>query len=74
MSTSQDILLSSSTPSASISPDPANVKVVHVLTAWHLDIGFADTIANIVNRYLDSFYTDSAQVATHSHPVTPFCL
>jgi hypothetical protein len=48
--------------------DPSNVKAVHVLTAWHLDIGFADTIANIVNRYLDTFYTDSAQVV----PASPF--
>jgi hypothetical protein len=74
VSSSQDILLSSSIPSGSITPDPLNVKAVHVLTAWHLDIGFADTIANIVNRYLDSFYTDSAQVATHSHPVTRLVL
>jgi hypothetical protein len=52
--------------------DPSDVKVVHVLTAWHLDIGFADTIANIVNKYLDTFYTDSAQVSPRS-PFLLFC-
>lgn len=37
-------------------PFTKKIKVVHVVQSCHLDVGFADTCAGIVNRYFDKFY------------------
>lgn len=41
-------------------PGAENVTTVHFVSSCHLDVGFADTAANIVNRYgtdVSSTYT-----------------
>mgnify|MGYP006163268775 FL=1 len=46
-------------------PTPAptypNVSTVHVINSCHLDIGFADSSAGIVNRYFDHHFPYAAQ-------------
>lgn len=39
-----------------------NVSVVHVINSCHLDIGFADSAAGIVNRYFDKHIPYAANV------------
>ena len=49
-------------------PPPAftkNIKTVHVVQSCHLDVGFADTCAGIVNRYFDKFYLDVIETAAN---------
>ena len=38
------------------SPVYPDVTKVHVINSCHLDIGFADSSANIINRYFDNFF------------------
>ena len=38
------------------------VKTVHVINSCHLDIGFADSSAGIVNRYFDSHFPSVIRV------------
>jgi len=38
------------------------VKTVHVINSCHLDIGFADSSAGIVNRYFDSHFPSAIRV------------
>ena len=40
-----------------------NVTTVHLVSSCHLDVGFADTAANIVNRYFDHFFADAISTA-----------
>ena len=42
-----------------------NIKTVHVVQSCHLDVGFADTCAGIVNRYFDKFYLDVIETAAN---------
>ncbi|XP_065831101.1 uncharacterized protein [Oscarella lobularis] len=39
--------------------EPANIDTVHFVSTCHLDVGFADTAANVVNRYFDHYFHDS---------------
>eukprot|EP00118_Oscarella_pearsei_P025553 m.308367 g.308367 ORF g.308367 m.308367 type:complete len:722 (+) comp43877_c0_seq1:88-2253(+) len=47
----------------SLAFNPADVTTVHFVSSCHLDIGFADTAANIVNRYFDRFFLASISVS-----------
>ena len=38
------------------------IKTVHVINSCHLDIGFADSSAGIVNRYFDSHFPRAIEV------------
>ncbi|XP_062498804.1 uncharacterized protein LOC134176140 [Corticium candelabrum] len=44
-------------------PGAENVTTVHFVSSCHLDIGFADSAANIVNRYFDHYFTESINVS-----------
>ena len=42
---------------------PQITKTVHVINSCHLDIGFADSAANIINRYFDDHIPRALSVA-----------
>ncbi|XP_065831599.1 uncharacterized protein [Oscarella lobularis] len=39
--------------------NPLDIETVHFVSSCHLDVGFADTAANIVNRYFDNYFKAS---------------
>ena len=41
----------------------ANISTIYLVSSCHLDVGFADTSANIVNRYFDHFFPLAIEVA-----------
>ena len=48
-----------------LSPDSsnANVKTIYLVSSCHLDVGFANTAANIVNEYFDKYFPETIQIA-----------
>lgn len=55
--------LSHSIGSSSFKIHANNVTTVHLVSSCHLDVGFADTAANIVNRYFDHFFAEAISTA-----------
>jgi hypothetical protein len=44
---------------------------VHVVQSCHLDVGFADTCAGIVNRYFDKFYLNVIETSANLTEADP---
>ena len=55
--------LSYNIESSSFKVHTNNVTTVHLVSSCHLDVGFADTAANIVNRYFDHFFAEAISTA-----------
>ena len=55
--------LSHSIEGSSLKLHAENVTTVHLVSSCHLDVGFADSAANIVNRYFDRFFADAISTA-----------
>jgi hypothetical protein len=43
--------------------NPAEVKTVHVVSMCHLDVGFTDTIAGVVNKYWHLYFPQAANTS-----------
>ena len=56
-----EALQGASTPPAD-EPIYPHIKTVHVINSCHLDIGFADSSANIINRYFEHHLPLAASV------------
>ena len=41
----------------------ANVTTIYLVSSCHLDVGFADTAANIVNEYFDRYFPEAIEFA-----------
>mgnify|MGYP001179789920 CR=1 FL=1 len=46
-----------------------DVNSVHVINSCHLDIGFADSSANIVNEYFHNYLSKAAVTTVHGMPL-----
>jgi len=51
-------------------PNMTNIEVVHVINSCHLDIGFADSSAGIINRYFDHHIPYAVQVGQQLRSAT----
>lgn len=51
------------TPTTSLRHSDVNITTIYLVSSCHLDVGFADTAANIVNRYFDEFFPDAIRLA-----------
>ena len=40
-----------------------NISTIYLVSSCHLDVGFADSAANIVNRYFDFFFPEAILIA-----------
>ena len=40
-----------------------NISIIYLASSCHLDVGFADSAANIVNRYFDFFFPEAILIA-----------
>ena len=40
-----------------------NISTIYLVSSCHLDVGFADSAANIVNRYFDDFFPRAIMIA-----------
>ena len=40
-----------------------NISTIYLVSSCHLDVGFADSAANIVNRYFDDFFPRAIKIA-----------
>ena len=45
--------------------DPSAIKTVHMVSMCHLDVGFTDTVAGIVNKYWHSYFWQAANTSRH---------
>ena len=50
-------------PTTSLRPSDVNVTTIYLVSSCHLDVGFADTATNIVNRYFDEFFPEAILLA-----------
>ena len=41
----------------------ANITTIYLVSSCHLDVGFANTAANIVNEYFDKYFPEAVQIA-----------
>lgn len=53
------------TPADPTPADPTEIKTVHMVSMCHLDIGFTDTVAGIVNKYWHSYLWQAANTSSH---------
>ena len=42
---------------------PASIKTVHMVSMCHLDVGFTDTVAGVVNKYWHSYFPQAANTS-----------
>ena len=47
----------------SLGSSDADVKTIYLVSSCHLDVGFANTAANIVNEYFDKYFPEIIQIA-----------
>ena len=41
----------------------SSIKRIYLVSSCHLDLGFADTLVNIVNEYFDSYFPNAIRIA-----------
>ena len=62
------VLASSATAQTPADPtpaDPTEIKTVHMVSMCHLDVGFTDTVAGVVNKYWHSYLWQAANTSRH---------
>ena len=40
-----------------------SIERVFIVSSCHLDLGFADTLVNIVNKYFDNYFSKAIEIA-----------
>ena len=56
-------ILAARWPPTSTVKDTTNITKVYLVSSCHLDLGFADSLVNIVNRYFDDFFPAAIKTA-----------
>ena len=56
-------IVTAQTPQDPAAADPILVRTVHLVSMCHLDVGFTDTVAGIVNKYWHAYFWQAANTS-----------